>query len=184
LLRSESPAMRVRAPTWIWTDRHALFVGLPAAVDCAAARRLFSYCNVGQRTRDGRIFSSQGAATRVLGRVPAAPRPPFEGDGRRAVSYPCRMIAPGIEPRDSARAGGGRRSMTENPSERASSDVMAISNAMVRLHKDQFGRGPTRARTYFVGSDALVCILRRCSVARRAKACGGRPRRPRARDSY
>lgn len=49
--------------------------------------------------------------------------------------------------------------MTENPTERAPSDTMAISNAMVRLHKDQFGRGPTRARSYFVGSDALVCIL-------------------------
>jgi uncharacterized protein YbcI len=49
--------------------------------------------------------------------------------------------------------------MTENPTDRGPSDTMAISNAMVRLHKDQFGRGPTRARTYFVGPDALVCIL-------------------------
>jgi uncharacterized protein YbcI len=49
--------------------------------------------------------------------------------------------------------------MTENPTERAPSDMMAISNAMVRLHKDQFGRGPTRARTHFAGPDAVLCIL-------------------------
>jgi len=30
---------------------------------------------------------------------------------------------------------------------------------MVRLHKEQFGRGPTHARTDFAGSDTLVCTL-------------------------
>ena len=30
---------------------------------------------------------------------------------------------------------------------------------MVRLYKDLFGRGPTKARTYFAGPDVLVCIL-------------------------
>jgi len=35
----------------------------------------------------------------------------------------------------------------------------AVSNAMVALHKEQFGRGPTRARSHFAGSDALLCIL-------------------------
>jgi uncharacterized protein YbcI len=39
------------------------------------------------------------------------------------------------------------------------STLIEISNAMVRLHKDQFGRGPTRARSYFAGPDALVCVL-------------------------
>ena len=34
-----------------------------------------------------------------------------------------------------------------------------ISNAMVSLHKEQFGRGPTRARTSFAGSDLLICVL-------------------------
>ena len=37
--------------------------------------------------------------------------------------------------------------------------LSAVSNEMVRLYKDQFGRGPTRARTNWAGSDALVCIL-------------------------
>jgi uncharacterized protein YbcI len=34
-----------------------------------------------------------------------------------------------------------------------------VSSAMIRLHKEQFGRGPTRARTYFAGSDAMTCVL-------------------------
>src|SRR3954470_15857587 len=35
----------------------------------------------------------------------------------------------------------------------------AVSNAMVALHKEQFGRGPTRARSHFAGPDTLVCVL-------------------------
>ena len=35
----------------------------------------------------------------------------------------------------------------------------AVSNAMVALHKEQFGRGPTRARSHFAGPDALLCML-------------------------
>jgi uncharacterized protein YbcI len=34
-----------------------------------------------------------------------------------------------------------------------------VSNAMVALHKEQFGRGPTRARANFAGPDTLVCVL-------------------------
>ena len=37
--------------------------------------------------------------------------------------------------------------------------LAAVSNAMVALHKDQFGRGPTRARSHFAGPDALVCVM-------------------------
>lgn len=37
--------------------------------------------------------------------------------------------------------------------------LMDVSNAMVRLYKDQFGRGPTKARTYWAGPDALMCVL-------------------------
>lgn len=36
---------------------------------------------------------------------------------------------------------------------------MAISNEMVRLFKEQFGRGPTKARTHFAGNDVVVVIL-------------------------
>jgi uncharacterized protein YbcI len=37
---------------------------------------------------------------------------------------------------------------------------LAISNAMVKIYKEMFGRGPTRARTNFAGSDIVVCTLR------------------------
>jgi uncharacterized protein YbcI len=44
--------------------------------------------------------------------------------------------------------------------DRAESSVLqAISNEMVRLFKEQFGRGPTRARTEWAGPDALVVVL-------------------------
>ena len=39
------------------------------------------------------------------------------------------------------------------------SALQAVSNAMVRLHKEQFGRGPTSSRTYFAGPDGLTCVL-------------------------
>ncbi len=38
-------------------------------------------------------------------------------------------------------------------------DMAAVSRAMVSLHKQQFGRGPTAARSYFSGRDALVCVM-------------------------
>jgi uncharacterized protein YbcI len=38
--------------------------------------------------------------------------------------------------------------------------TMAVSNAMVKLYKDQFGRGPTRTRTHFAGPDILITTLR------------------------
>ncbi|MCW2992756.1 MAG: hypothetical protein JWQ18_251 [Conexibacter sp.] len=43
---------------------------------------------------------------------------------------------------------------TEKPSVLAS-----ISSEMVRLYKEQFGRGPTKARTNWSGRDMLVVLL-------------------------
>jgi uncharacterized protein YbcI len=34
-----------------------------------------------------------------------------------------------------------------------------VSNAMVALHKEQFGRGPTKAQSHLAGADALLCVL-------------------------
>jgi uncharacterized protein YbcI len=34
-----------------------------------------------------------------------------------------------------------------------------VSNAMVALHKEQFGRGPTKAQSHFAGADALLCVM-------------------------
>lgn len=39
------------------------------------------------------------------------------------------------------------------------SPMLEISNAMVRLYKEAFGRGPTKARAHFAGSDTLVVTL-------------------------
>jgi uncharacterized protein YbcI len=36
---------------------------------------------------------------------------------------------------------------------------LAISNEMVRLYKEQFGRGPTKARTAWAGPDVLTVVL-------------------------
>jgi uncharacterized protein YbcI len=44
--------------------------------------------------------------------------------------------------------------------EREISPLTTISNALVRLHKEQFGRGPTHARAAFAGTDMLVCVLK------------------------
>jgi uncharacterized protein YbcI len=46
---------------------------------------------------------------------------------------------------------------TQDPSTR--NTLQAVSNAMVKLHKEQLGRGPTNARSYFAGPDTLVCTL-------------------------
>ena len=37
--------------------------------------------------------------------------------------------------------------------------LSAISNEMVRIYKDQFGRGPTKTRTRWAGADILVVTL-------------------------
>jgi uncharacterized protein YbcI len=37
--------------------------------------------------------------------------------------------------------------------------MAAVSSAMVALHKEQFGRGPTRARSNLAGDDVLVCVM-------------------------
>ena len=46
-----------------------------------------------------------------------------------------------------------------DPTTPPSSDLGVISREMVRLFKEQFGRGPSRARTEWAGPDAIVCIL-------------------------
>jgi uncharacterized protein YbcI len=34
-----------------------------------------------------------------------------------------------------------------------------VTRAMVALYKEQFGRGPTHARSHFAGPDAIICLL-------------------------
>jgi uncharacterized protein YbcI len=48
---------------------------------------------------------------------------------------------------------------TMSDEQRSGGMLSAVSNALVTLHKEQFGRGPTRARSNFAGDDTLVCVL-------------------------
>ncbi len=56
-----------------------------------------------------------------------------------------------------------RDSVNEQPSEsgveRRGLELSELSNAMVRLYKEQFGRGPTKARSVYAGADAVLCTL-------------------------
>jgi len=45
------------------------------------------------------------------------------------------------------------------PGSVATSPLLEISNATVRLYKQTFGRGPTHARARFAGADTLVVLL-------------------------
>src|SRR3712207_5495859 len=49
--------------------------------------------------------------------------------------------------------------MEGSPGQQPGSALTEVSNALVRLHKEQFGRGPTSARSGFAGPDTLVCVL-------------------------
>jgi uncharacterized protein YbcI len=43
--------------------------------------------------------------------------------------------------------------------EQHGSMLQEVSNALVALHKEHFGRGPTRARSDFAGPNGLMCVL-------------------------
>jgi uncharacterized protein YbcI len=57
----------------------------------------------------------------------------------------------------SARELDGDGTGSEEPS--AGSALLHISNAMVRLYKEAFGRGPTKSRAQFAGPNVLVVLL-------------------------
>ena len=48
---------------------------------------------------------------------------------------------------------------SESGAERRGLELSELSNAMVRLYKEQFGRGPTKARSVYAGPDAVLCTL-------------------------
>jgi uncharacterized protein YbcI len=47
----------------------------------------------------------------------------------------------------------------ETPAERRGIQTAELSNAMVRIYKEQFGRGPTKAHTVYATDDLLICTL-------------------------
>jgi uncharacterized protein YbcI len=52
-----------------------------------------------------------------------------------------------------------RRPTLDPDEERTGLMMVELSNAMVRLYKELFGRGPTRARTNYAGPDLIVSTL-------------------------
>jgi uncharacterized protein YbcI len=50
--------------------------------------------------------------------------------------------------------------LQEDPSaEVQSNTLLELSNTMVRLFEEQFGRGPGRARAHWAGPNMVVCVL-------------------------
>jgi uncharacterized protein YbcI len=43
--------------------------------------------------------------------------------------------------------------------EQDSHPLAMLSKEIVRIYKDQFGRGPTKVRSHYAGSDILICVL-------------------------
>ncbi len=43
--------------------------------------------------------------------------------------------------------------------EHRGSELASLSNAMVRIYKEQFGRGPTKARSSWCGPDVITVLL-------------------------
>jgi uncharacterized protein YbcI len=48
---------------------------------------------------------------------------------------------------------------SEAASNHRASQLLQVSRAMVRIYKEQFGRGPERVRSHYAGPDAIVCFL-------------------------
>ena len=44
-------------------------------------------------------------------------------------------------------------------SDRRGLELQELTNAMVRIYKESFGRGPTKARTHYAGPDTVVATL-------------------------
>jgi uncharacterized protein YbcI len=44
-------------------------------------------------------------------------------------------------------------------SDRRGLELQELSNAMVRIYKESFGRGPTKVRTHYAGTDTVVATL-------------------------
>src|SRR4051812_9908287 len=61
-----------------------------------------------------------------------------------------------VSDHETLRSDGDAPQITTEPEQ---SMLLAISNEMVRVYKDQFGRGPTKTRTSWAGPDVLTVVL-------------------------
>jgi uncharacterized protein YbcI len=55
--------------------------------------------------------------------------------------------------------GGGTGTATASDLDAGNGLYAEVSRAMVRLYKEQFGRGPVKAKTRFADPDTLLCTL-------------------------
>jgi uncharacterized protein YbcI len=69
------------------------------------------------------------------------------------------VVAPKLSPRCALHErGGGSLQIAEAHVQPWGLAAAAISNRLVQLHKEYYGRGPTKAKTYLV-DDTVICIL-------------------------
>jgi uncharacterized protein YbcI len=49
--------------------------------------------------------------------------------------------------------------LSKTRDEAGNQPLAALSNELVRIYKEQFGRGPTKVRSHYAGPDTIVCLL-------------------------
>jgi uncharacterized protein YbcI len=96
-------------------------------------------------------------------------------------AQPTRSVDPEL-PRRTIRISGSEETLDSPQSIAAAtgggSPLLEISNAMVSLYKESFGRGPVKARAQFAGHDALLVTLESSlTVAERNLVAMGEHRR-------
>ena len=80
--------------------------------------------------------------------------------GRGLTAQPCeRLSRPSCGRSSAVLDGEGVAFWPVSGRIEESSTAAALSNALVALHKEQFGRGPTLARSHFAGPDVSVTIF-------------------------
>src|SRR4051794_8798688 len=68
-------------------------------------------------------------------------------------------LARSSDPTEASRSVDPQQYESDTNGDPRSSILADVSREMVRLYKDQFGRGPTKARTNWAGPDVLVTVL-------------------------
>jgi uncharacterized protein YbcI len=60
---------------------------------------------------------------------------------------------------DASATAGTPRTDGSHPAEHAPGELTQITRAMVAIYKDQFGRGPEHAHSYYAGANTIICVL-------------------------
>jgi uncharacterized protein YbcI len=137
-------ASRVRA------EEIAMKPGTSEAVRTVRHGTLFNHVtDLVHRARTGLQGGALGQAAGFVGRIPA-PVINREDDGEEDCPPEGDDCPPAGSPLGSE----------EDPERRTGGEALAgISTGLVQLHSRYHGKGPTKAKTYFI-NDTVVCILR------------------------